>query len=87
MNQNKTGNVERLISKYERARNQWHVMYHKFEESDRQRELYFSKYKDTKKQLKDANKRIEELEEIVVFSIRILSHVYSILVSIPIHQR
>ena len=57
--------MERLILKYQRARNQWHIMFHKFEESERRPEHYFSKYKDTKKQLKDANKRIAELEEIM----------------------
>ena len=40
-------------------------MYHKYEESERRREVYFSKYKDTKKQLNEANKRIEELEEMM----------------------
>ena len=48
-NQNKTDNMERQISKCERARKRWHNMYHKFEESERRREVYFSKYKDTKK--------------------------------------
>ena len=36
--------MERLISKYEHARKRWHVMYHKFEDSEGQREFYFSKY-------------------------------------------
>lgn len=64
--------MERLISKYKRARNQWYVLYQKFEESEERRAFNFSRYKETKKELKrtknqlrDAERKIEVLEELM----------------------
>ena len=63
VNVNQTDNMEGLLKKYQRAKKRWHIMFHKFQESEQERAHFFEKYITTKEQLKDANERIAELEQ------------------------
>ena len=57
--------MEKSISIYQVARKQRHNLYLKYETVQRRPDVLYSKYKDTKRELKDAKKRIQIFEEMM----------------------